>query len=78
MMTEIYNEDSDPMMSLFEYLGSPAGSALGARVYEEAVGRGVPVRTRTVRTKTYHGKVMIYPKTFLQEYFKNENTTNTG
>ena len=57
-------------MSLFDFLGKPAGGELGLKVYEEAKRLKVPMEQRGVSTKNYTGKVVIYPEEFLKEYFK--------
>ncbi len=62
----------DQMMSLFDYLGRPAGGELGKQVYDAAYQLKVPVETRHVQTKTYTGDVMIYPEGFLKEYFESK------
>ena len=68
------------MMSLFDYLGRPAGDALGQQVARAATGHTPKVNfgTRYVETRTYKGDVMLYPKSFLDEYFggTNENRGN--
>ena len=56
-------------MSLFDFLGKPAGGELGLKVYEEAKRLKVPMEQREVSTKNYTGKVVIYPGEFLKEYF---------
>lgn len=63
------------MLSLFDYLGKPAGTKLGDEVYRAAKKTNTPVTTREVHTKTYSGKVMLYPKEFLDEFF-NEGKTD--
>ena len=60
------------MVSLFDFLGHAAGAALGAAVYGVANRTKEKVETREVRTKTYTGKVMLYRKAFLDEYFKTK------
>jgi hypothetical protein len=60
------------MLSLFDYLGKPAGIELGDKVYKAAKASQVPTSIREVHTKTYSGKVMLYPKEFLDSYFKNK------
>jgi len=60
------------MVSLFDYLGKPAGSSLGDKVYKAAKKAKITVTTRDVHTKNYQGKVMLYPKEFLDTYFKIE------
>ena len=59
------------MRSLFDYLGRPAGDALGQQVARAATGHTPKVKfgTRYVETRTYKGDVMLYPKWFLDEYF---------
>lgn len=59
------------MLSLFDHLGSPAGSKLGAQVYKEAKDKNIDVETRLISTRNYKGEVMLYPETFLLEYFTN-------
>lgn len=56
-------------VSLFEYLGKAAGSDLGKQVAEYAKKRDIKIQTRNVKTKSYTGKVMLYPQEFLMEYF---------
>ena len=60
------------MMSLFDYLGRPAGGELGKQVYDTAYHLKIPVQTRHVQTKTYTGEVMLYPEGFLREYFESK------
>ena len=61
--------NSDNMMSLFDYLHRAAGDQLGLEVATAAAKKGIPVSTRYVETKTYNGVVNLYPKSFLDEYF---------
>ena len=61
------------MMSLFDYLGRPAGSELGQRVAAAASRNKVKYETRHVSTKTYTGDVMLYPKNFLDNFFGGVN-----
>ena len=67
------------MISLFEYLRKPAGSSLGDKVYKAAKKSKTSkttITTREVHTKTYSGKVMLYPKEFLDEFFNEGKTDN--
>jgi hypothetical protein len=59
------------MMSLYDYLGRAAGSELGRQVAEAASMSRVKSEMREVSNPKYTGKVMLYPKTFLDLYFKN-------
>ena len=58
-------------ISLFDYLGKPAGKEVGARVNERAREFGVTCLKRFVRNKKYVGKVNLYPEAFLEYYFTN-------
>ena len=60
------------MMSLYDYLGRAAGTELGDQVYRAAAQSRVPVATREISNKAYTGKVMLYPKSFLVEYFNKQ------
>ena len=61
------------MMSLFDYLGRPAGSELDQRVAAAAARNKVKYETRHVSTRTYTGDVMLYPKNFLDNFFGGVN-----
>lgn len=58
-------------ISLFDYLGKPAGEELGGRVNHRAREFGIPSLKRFVRNKNYTGKVNLYPEAFLEYYFTN-------
>jgi hypothetical protein len=58
-------------LSLFDFLGYPAGKNLGESVYKYALEQKTPVSTRQVSTRTYTGKVMLYTRPFLREFFGN-------
>lgn len=68
--------------SLFDYLGKAAGVPLGTAVYQAARRARSPIAIREVSTKRYTGKVVLYTKEFLDEYFKVKNkvtsTKNTN
>ena len=59
------------MMSLYDYLGRAAGSELGRQVAEAASMSRVKSEMREVSNPKYTWKVMLYPKAFLDLYFKN-------
>ena len=66
------------MMSLYDYLGHAAGPELGLKVATAAAAAGVKGETRQVSNPVYRGPVMLYPKAFLDLYFKgglNENVS---
>ena len=58
-------------ISLFDYLGKPAGKDVGARVNERAREFGVLTKDREVECENYKGKVNLYPEVFLEYYFTN-------
>jgi hypothetical protein len=60
------------MLSLYDYLGYPAGGNLGKEVAEAAVKAKVKFETREVSNPKYTGKVMLYPENFLIEYFQTQ------
>jgi len=60
----------EKLLSLFDYLGYPAGNQLGEQVAAYAKIRKTKCSTRHVTTKTYTGPVMLYTKEFLDEYFE--------
>ena len=57
------------MMSLYDYLGRAAGPELGKAVANAAARKKVKFQTRFVEQGGYKGDVMLYPKSFLDEYF---------
>ena len=60
-------------MSLYDYLGKAAGLKLGEEVNKAAQLRDIPLHLRQVSNPKYEGKVMLYPKWFLDEFFKKED-----
>lgn len=64
------NQELKPyMMSLFEYLGYAAGSELGKEVYDTATKLRETIKTQDISNPKYQGKVMLYRREFLDEYF---------
>lgn len=64
------NDTEEEYMSLYEYLGKPAGSDLGKEVYIASVDSCIESRYRGVTSKNYQGAVRTYPKSWLDSYFK--------
>lgn len=60
--------------SLFDYLGKAAGVPLGTAVYQAARRARSPIAIRQVSTKRYTGKIVLYTKEFLDDYFTVKNT----
>ena len=70
--------ENNKMLSLFDYLGHPAGSNLGKQVAAVANKLKVPINIREVETKTYKGKILLYPKSFLDVYFNKKKESNSS
>ena len=74
---------SEKFISLYDYLGRPAGSALGKEVVEAASKLKIPMEIRHVSTARYTGPIMLYPENWLIGYFSTGQTnyglkTSTG
>jgi hypothetical protein len=59
----------EQMMSLYDYLGRAAGSALGKQVYLNASSKRVKIDKKHVSNRVYTGQIIMYPKSFLDSYF---------
>ena len=57
------------MLSLYDYLNKAAGPELGKKVAKEATRQNVVIETKEVSNPGYKGKILMYPKTFLDSYF---------
>jgi hypothetical protein len=57
-------------LSLYEYLGKPAGNDLGKEVAAAAIKANIKIQTREISNPKYTGKVHLYPKDFLDFYFR--------
>ena len=62
-------EEKIGYISLYEFLGKPAGGHLGKQVYTHAKKIGVKVQHKEISNPKYSGKVMLYPIGFLTDYF---------
>jgi len=61
---------NNQLLSLYEYLGKAAGEKLGKEVAEEAAKQRVGFGKKFVQNPKFTGDVMLYPRTFLDSYFK--------
>jgi len=61
------------LMSLYDYLRKAAGVKLGDEVNKAAQAKKIPYHSRQVKNPKYSGTVMLYPKWFLDEFFKKED-----
>lgn len=57
------------MLSLFDYLGRPAGKELGKLVATYGIIKNTKFDTRQVSTPNFKGTVLLYTREFLDEYF---------
>ena len=57
-------------LSLYDYLGHAAGSDLGKEVATAAMEAGIRLETREIDNPKYTGIVYLYPKNFLDFYFR--------
>jgi len=69
-------ENQETMLSLYDYLGHAAGSQLGKDVAAAAKNEKCGFEIRVVSNPKYTGEVMLYPKSFLDKYFKKTKTTD--
>ena len=58
--------------SLFDYLKRPAGPDLGKAVAESAKQLKVRPKSKEVSNPKYTGTVLMYPKSFLDSYFRSD------
>ena len=57
-------------LSLYDYLGKAAGEKLGKEVASAASRGGIKLETREVSNPKYTGTILLYPKDFLEFYFR--------
>lgn len=57
-------------LSLFDFLGYPAGLDLGLWVWKQAKKEKIDIQRRQVKTIKYDGPVDLYPEHFLKKYLK--------
>ena len=60
------------MLSLYDYLGKAAGRELGTQVYKAANVQKIKITEKQVSNPAYSGKILMYPKSFLDSYFQVE------
>jgi hypothetical protein len=62
----------EQMLSLYDYLGKPAGPELGKQVANTASLNKIKIDTKHVQNPKYSGTILMYPKSFLDEYFNKK------
>ena len=63
----------DNMLSLYDYLGRPAGPALGLEVAKYAASQGAEKNIREISNPKYTGPINLYTESFLDSFFNNPN-----
>jgi hypothetical protein len=58
-------------LSLYDFLGKPAGKELGGEVYKQSKVIGVSTQIKEISNPKYKGKILMYPKSFLEDYFSS-------
>ena len=66
---ELINKNNMEMISLYDYLGHAAGPELGKKVASAAARAGIKSEIREVSHVGYKGPIMLYPRTFLDNFF---------
>ena len=61
-------------LSLYDYLGRAAGEKLGAEVASSAKSQGIEIKTRQISNPKFEGTVFLYPKDFLEFYFRKPDS----
>ena len=64
-------------LSLYDFLGKPAGMELGRKVAAAAIKSKIQLETREVSNPSYTGKVLLYPKDFLEAFFQEPDPINS-
>lgn len=63
-------------LSLYDYLGKPAGIELGKEVKIAADQQNIHLQTREISNPSYTGTVCLYPKSFLDFYFRTPDSND--
>ncbi len=61
-------------LSLYDYLGKAAGEELGLEVSMAAKQAGIEIGKKQVSNPKYTGEIQMYPKEFLEAYFREPNS----
>jgi hypothetical protein len=64
-------------LSLYDYLGHAAGKELGGQVAQAAYEGGIKPQNREIDNPKYTGVVHLYPKDFLDFYFREPEVEPT-
>jgi hypothetical protein len=69
-------ENKTKYLSLYDFLGKPAGGDLGKEVAAAASKGFIKLQTREVSNPKFTGTVLLYPKDFLEFYFRELSLTH--
>jgi len=61
-------------LSLYDYLGKAAGGKLGQQVAAAAYKANIVLECREIENPKFTGKILLYPKDFLEFYFREPDT----
>jgi hypothetical protein len=57
-------------LSLYDYLGKPAGDKLGIEVAAAARTQGIQIQSKEISNPKFTGTILMYPKDFLELHFR--------
>jgi hypothetical protein len=57
-------------LSLYDYLGKPAGAKLGLEVADAARTQGIQIQSKKISNPKFTGTILMYPKDFLELHFR--------
>jgi len=64
------------MMSLYDYTGKKDENGMGLKVHAYSILRKQPFKQRELDLPTYKGKVFLYTREFLHEFFEVNKIEN--
>ena len=62
--------ENSEYLSVYDFVGTPAGMELGRKVATYASKSKIQLETREISNPNYTGKVLLYPKDFLEAFFQ--------
>ena len=65
-------ETQENFISLYDFQGHKDNDGHGKLLYSYAVSQGVKPQTRNIDNPRYQGKVMLYPKNVIEDFFKQK------
>lgn len=63
-------EQQEQFISLYDFQGHKDNEGHGKALYNYAISQGVKPQTRDVENTKYKGKVMLYPESTIEQFFK--------